>query len=101
MVRVSDARMSGTAFGTIVLHVSPEAAAGGPLSLVRDGDVIRLDVFNGRLDLLVDPSVLEARSPAEPGSDPLPRSRWATIQRRIVTQANLGADLDVSGEEKR
>ena len=53
MVRISDARMSGTAFGTVVLHVSPESAVGGPLALVRDGDMISLDTNNGRLDLLV------------------------------------------------
>src|SRR5207247_6084765 len=58
MVRISDARMSGTAYGTIVLHVSPEAAVGGPLSLVRDGDRIRLSVTQRRLDLLVDDAEL-------------------------------------------
>ena len=54
MVRISDARMSGTAYGTVILHVSPEAAAGGPIALVRDGDRIRLDTANRRLDLLID-----------------------------------------------
>src|SRR5262249_18232614 len=54
MVRISDARMSGTAFGTVVLHVAPEASAGGPLALVRDGDLIRLDAPARKLDLLVD-----------------------------------------------
>lgn len=62
MLRISDGRMSGTAFGTIVLHVSPEAAAGGPLALVRTGDRIRLDAGERRLDLLVEPAELEARA---------------------------------------
>jgi dihydroxy-acid dehydratase len=61
MVRISDARMSGTAYGTVILHVSPEAAAGGPIALVRDGDRIRLDTAKRRLDLLVDDAVLEGR----------------------------------------
>src|SRR5690606_5929288 len=61
MIRISDARMSGTAFGTIVLHVSPEAAVGGPLGLVRNGDRIRLDTAGRRIDLLVDDAELERR----------------------------------------
>ena len=71
MLRISDARMSGTAFGTIVLHVSPEAAAGGPLDLVRNGDRIRISVQERRLDLLVDEAELaRARGwpTARPGS---------------------------------
>src|SRR5437016_8279738 len=71
MVRISDARMSGTAFGTIVLHVTPESAAGGPLALVKNGDMIRLDVPARKLDLLVDAAELAKRraalSPAEIG----------------------------------
>ncbi len=62
MVRISDARMSGTAFGTVVLHVAPEAAVGGPLALVRNGDAIRLDVAGRRLELLVEGGILEARA---------------------------------------
>ena len=61
MVRISDARMSGTAYGTIVLHVTPEAALGGPLALVRNGDRIRLSVSAARLDLLVPPEELDRR----------------------------------------
>jgi L-arabonate dehydrase len=61
MVRISDARMSGTAYGTVVLHVSPEAAAGGPLALVRSGDMITLDVYKRSLHLEVDAETLEAR----------------------------------------
>jgi dihydroxy-acid dehydratase len=64
MVRISDARMSGTAFGTIVLHVSPEAAIGGPLALVRSGDRIRLDTAGRRIDVLLDAQELEARRKA-------------------------------------
>src|SRR5260370_22903 len=61
MVRISDARMSGTAFGTIVLHVTPESAVGGPLALVKNGDMIRLDVAKRSIDLLVDVKELEKR----------------------------------------
>src|SRR5205814_6699685 len=61
MVRISDARMSGTAYGTVVLHVSPEAAAGGVLALVKNGDLIELDVAKGKLELVVPQKALEAR----------------------------------------
>src|ERR1700760_4902211 len=64
MVRISDARMSGTAFGTIVLHITPESAVGGPLALVRNGDMIRLDVAKRHIDLLVDEAELEKRRAA-------------------------------------
>src|SRR5438045_8302106 len=64
MVRISDARMSGTAFGTIVLHITPESAVGGPLALVRNGDMIRLDVAKRSIDLLVDAAELEKRRAA-------------------------------------
>jgi hypothetical protein len=64
MVRISDARMSGTAFGTIVLHITPESAVGGPLALVRNGDMIRLDVAKRSIDLLVDARELEKRRAA-------------------------------------
>ena len=74
MVRISDARMSGTAFGTVVLHVGPEAAAGGPLALVQDGDRIRLDTTGRRLDLLVDEAEL-GRRPRLPASRAAPRCR--------------------------
>ncbi|WP_455429396.1 hypothetical protein [Leucobacter soli] len=63
MVRLSDARMSGTAYGTVILHISPESAVGGPLSLVRNGDLIRLSVSERRLDLLVDDVELAKRTP--------------------------------------
>ena len=74
MVRISDARMSGTAFGTVVLHVAPESAAGGPLALVRDGDTIELDVPNRKLDLLVEPAELDRRREADAGGSLAPTS---------------------------
>lgn len=94
MVRVSDGRMSGTAYGTVVLHVSPEAATGGPLALVRDGDRIRLDVDAGRLDLLVEPAELERRRAAwEPPA--VPERGWRRLHALDVLPAHLGADLEL------
>ncbi len=93
MVRISDARMSGTAYGTVILHVSPESASGGPLGLVRDGDIVELDVPNGRLDLLVDEEEL-ARRRAEFVPPPLPERGWARLYAEHVEPAHLGADLD-------
>jgi dihydroxy-acid dehydratase len=93
MVRVSDARMSGTAKGTIVLHVSPEASIGGPLSLVRDGDMVSLDAEAGRLDLEVDPEELEKRTPTSMrGATTV--TRWRRLQSKYVNQAERGADLE-------
>ncbi|MCU0271437.1 MAG: dihydroxy-acid dehydratase, partial [Acidimicrobiales bacterium] len=94
MVRVSDARMSGTAYGTVVLHVSPEAAVGGPLALVRDGDLIALDVEAGTLDLLVEPEVLERRR-GDWQPPPLPARGWQRLHGEQVLPAHLGADLAV------
>jgi dihydroxy-acid dehydratase len=94
MVRVSDARMSGTAYGTIVLHCAPEAAVGGPLALVRDGDEIALDARAGRLDLLVDAAELERRRASWTPPEP-PARGWRRIHALGVLQANLGADQDV------
>ncbi|MHB8589358.1 MAG: dihydroxy-acid dehydratase [Candidatus Dormibacteraceae bacterium] len=93
MVRVSDARMSGTAFGTVVLHCSPEAARGGPLALVQDGDLVRLDVPERRLDLLVDEVELERRR-AHFEPPPLPERGWKRLYADHVMSAHLGADLD-------
>lgn len=94
MVRISDARMSGTAYGTVVLHVSPEAAAGGPLALVADGDRVRLDVPAGRLDLLVDDGELDRRR-AEWTPPQRPDLGWRRLHHDHVHQAHLGADLDL------
>jgi dihydroxy-acid dehydratase len=92
MVRISDCRMSGTAFGTIVLHVAPEAAVGGPLAFVETGDRIRLSVKERKLDLLVDEAVLAARRAAwQPA--PAPARGWDRLVHEQVTQAPLGADL--------
>ncbi|CAM5764223.1 dihydroxy-acid dehydratase [Labrys miyagiensis] len=92
MLRLSDARMSGTAYGTIVLHISPEAAAGGPLARIETGDLIRISVAERRLDLLVDSTVLQAR---EPKMQAMPGERgWARLYRDHVLQAEAGCDLD-------
>jgi len=99
MVRVSDARMSGTAYGTIVLHCAPEAAAGGPLALVRDGDLIELDVAARRIELLVEASVLAERRAA--WTPPAPPSRgYRRLHALHVQQAHLGADLDFLAAEE-
>lgn len=96
IVRICDGRMSGTAYGTVVLHVTPEAAAGGPLSLVRTGDWIVLDVRNRRLDLDVPAEELSARKPAEASVDAFaqPKRGWQRIYVDHVLQADRGADLD-------
>ncbi|BAT58113.1 L-arabonate dehydratase [Variibacter gotjawalensis] len=99
MVRISDARMSGTAFGTVVLHVAPEAAAGGPLGLVRDGDRIRLDSAGRKLDLLVEPAEL-ARRKAEWKPLAQPKRGYGRLYHDHVMQSNEGADFDfLRGEE--
>jgi dihydroxy-acid dehydratase len=96
MVRISDARMSGTAFGTIVLHVSPEACLGSPLGLVRDGDRIRLSVQERRLDLLVDEAELARRREAfEPAPGVGAERGWRRLWRDHVLQAEDGCDLDL------
>jgi L-arabonate dehydrase len=94
MVRISDARMSGTAYGTVVLHVTPEAAVGGPLALVRTGDWIELDVAARRLHLDVPEEELEKRrADWQPPVAPSDRG-WARLYVDHVTQANQGCDLD-------
>jgi dihydroxy-acid dehydratase len=96
MVRISDARMSGTAFGTIVLHITPESADGGPLALVRTGDRIRLDVPARRIELLVDDAELARRAksvpppPSHPGAD----RGYARLFQERVLQADEGCDFD-------
>jgi len=96
MVRICDGRMSGTAYGTVVLHVAPEAAAGGPLALVRTGDVIALDVAARRLDVEIGADELAARTPAEATVNAYarPTRGWEQLYVQTVQQANLGADLD-------
>jgi dihydroxy-acid dehydratase len=93
MVRISDARMSGTAYGTIVLHVAPEAALGGPLALVRDGDRIRLGVEDRRLDLLVGEAELARRRAALSPAPPPPRG-YARLYHDTILQADRGCDFD-------
>ena len=93
MIRVSDARMSGTAFGSIVLHVAPEAAAGGPLAAVRNGDRIRLSVRNKRIDLLVDEAEVRRRL-ADLRPPPPPTRGYKALYRRTVLQAPAGCDFD-------
>ena len=93
MVRISDARMSGTAFGTVVLHISPEAAAGGPLAQVRDGDMIKLDAKNRRLDFKVSDAELAKRK-AEWKPLPKPDRGYLKLYTQTVTQAEHGCDFD-------
>ncbi len=96
MVRICDGRMSGTAYGTVVLHVTPEAAAGGPLGLVQTGDWISLDVRGKRLDLEVEPEELAKRTPNQATLDgyATPRRGWERLYVDHVMQADSGADLD-------
>ena len=94
MVRISDARMSGTAYGTVVLHVAPEAAAGGPLALVENGDTIELDVARRRLQLMVSDQVLaRRRAKWKAPKPPLERGYWKLYVDHVL-QASDGADLD-------
>ncbi|MFF4258853.1 IlvD/Edd family dehydratase [Streptomyces sp. NPDC001663] len=96
MVRVCDGRMSGTAYGTVVLHVAPEAAAGGPLALVRTGDVVSLDVEARRIDVDVPADELARRTPGEATVTGFanPRRGWERLYVDHVLQADTGADLD-------
>jgi L-arabonate dehydrase len=93
MVRVVDCRMSGTSYGTVVLHVAPEAAVGGPLAVVQDGDMISLDAEAGKLDLLVDEREIQRRlaawTPPPPAYEVGYRSLWLDQ----VTQAPEGCDF--------
>jgi len=94
MVRISDARMSGTAYGTIVLHVSPEAAAGGPLALVRNGDRIRISVKSRSIDLLVPADELQKRRAAWRPPVSMPTRGYAKLYMDHVLQAEHGCDFD-------
>ena len=91
MVRISDARMSGTAYGTVVLHVTPDAASGGPLAKLRSGDAIRLSVKERRLDLLVDAAELARRPAPAPVA---PERGYARLYREQILQADYGCDFD-------
>jgi len=93
MVRVSDARMSGTAFGTIVLHVTPDSASGGILGLVRNGDRIKLSVKERRIDLLVDDAELKKRAAARAQAEPAPVRGYANLYAREVLGADQGCDF--------
>jgi dihydroxyacid dehydratase/phosphogluconate dehydratase len=94
MVRISDARMSGTAYGTVVLHVAPESAAGGPLALVRDGDAVELDVAERRLHLDVPAPEVARRAALWSPPPPPMASGWQRLHVDHVLQADKGADLD-------
>ena len=96
MVRISDARMSGTAYGTVILHVAPEAAAGGPLAFIRTGDIVTVDVENRILDFDVTDEELQSRSqtPASEAAYAAPVRGWAKLYVDHVMQADTGADLD-------
>jgi dihydroxy-acid dehydratase len=93
MVRISDARMSGTAFGTVVVHATPESAAGGPLAAVRTGDVIELDVPNRRLDVLLEPAEIARRLVATPRPAPHYRRGYGWVFAQHVLQADKGCDF--------
>jgi dihydroxy-acid dehydratase len=96
MVRISDARMSGTAFGTIVLHITPESAVGGPLALIRNGDMIRLDTTARRIDLLIDDAEMDRRRAALPVMPPPAWTRrgYARLFYKSILQADEGCDFD-------
>jgi dihydroxy-acid dehydratase len=94
IVRISDARMSGTAFGTIVLHVTPESAVGGPLAYVQSGDRIRLSVAAREISLLVSDEELARRAAAQPVTVPTGARGYHKLFLQTVTQADQGADFD-------
>jgi len=95
MVRISDARMSGTSHGTTVLHIAPESFIGGPLALVHDGDIIELDIPGRRLELMVSPDEMAARR--ESWTEPSPRFErgWGALYDQNILQANEGCDFEV------
>jgi dihydroxy-acid dehydratase len=94
MVRISDARMSGTAFGTVVVHATPESAAGGPLAAVHTGDLIALDVPHRRLDLLVEPAEVARRLAAVPQPRSHYRRGYGWLFTQHILQADKGCDFD-------
>jgi dihydroxy-acid dehydratase len=94
MVRISDARMSGTSYGTCVLHVAPESYVGGPLALVRDGDLITLDVAARRLDLRVPDAELARRRAGWTPPEPYYQRGYGALHTAHILQANEGCDFD-------
>ncbi|TAF77972.1 MAG: dihydroxy-acid dehydratase, partial [Sphingobacteriales bacterium] len=94
MVRISDGRMSGTGFGTVILHVSPEAAIGGTLAIVQNGDRIALDVEKRTLELLVSAEEIEKRKSVWTASHPQANRGYVKLYQEHVEQAHLGADMD-------
>ena len=96
MVRISDARMSGTAFGTIVLHITPESAVGGPLAIVQTGDQIMLDVEARKIELLIDDAELQSRLAAWKQLPPpkIASRGYARLFEECVLQADQGCDFD-------
>jgi dihydroxy-acid dehydratase len=94
IVRISDGRMSGTAYGTVILHVSPESAAGGPLAFVRTGDMVTIDVPNRRLDLEVPEAELRERRTSWKEPDNPYQRGYSRLYYDHVLQASEGADLD-------
>ena len=95
MVRISDGRMSGTAYGTVVLHVAPEAAVGGPLALVKNGDEIEINVDERRIELLVSDEDLEARRKEWRAPPPAMESGYQRLYHDHVEQADQGCDWDI------
>src|SRR5438045_6420137 len=93
MVRISDARMSGTAYGSIVLHVTPDAASGGPLALVRSGDRIRLSVKNRRIDLMIADHELKQRAETTARSVEKPARGYAKLYAQEILGADEGCDF--------
>ncbi|MGB0904717.1 MAG: dihydroxy-acid dehydratase, partial [Mangrovicoccus sp.] len=94
MLRISDARMSGTSYGACVLHVAPESFVGGPLALLKTGDIVRLDLPNRSLDMLVDEEEIAARKAAWIPPEPKYERGWGWMFSRHVTQADKGCDFD-------
>jgi dihydroxy-acid dehydratase len=101
MIRISDARMSGTAFGTIVLHITPDSASGGPLGLVRNGDRIRLSVKNSRIELLVDEAELKRRAADTKPTAPQPSRGYAKLYAQEILGADEGCDFKFLTPEAR
>ncbi len=94
MVRLSDARMSGTSYGTCVLHIAPESAAGGPLALVQDGDEIEINVPERTIHWHVSDEEIEKRRANMPPLKPVPERGYSQLYAKHVTQADKGCDFD-------